>query len=218
MADGGSSARAITGKLTALQARFVDLYQPSLEVTDFLTRQIATIGHHADELPTVFQHGDPGPWNIMVTPDDEIAFLDWESADPAGIPLWDLFYFLRSRAVSIGRNQGIADRLECFRQQFLDASPFAELVVESIVHYTQIINLPAELIRPIFYTCWMHRALKEATRLTPSQMRGGHYFSLLQMCIQWEDSWTLTQLFEPGPAGPLANLVQKQALAWSGER
>jgi hypothetical protein len=43
--------------------------------------------------------------------------------------------------------------------------------------------LAPELIEPLFYTCWMHRGLKEATRLTPNTLACGHYFNVLRASI-----------------------------------
>jgi len=208
----GSTAQSISEAMITLLDHFVDLYRPSSETVAFLTGQVDTIVRNADRLPTVFQHGDPGPWNILVTPDERIAFLDWESADPAGMPLWDLFYLLRSLAVGIGRQQGISDRLAAFQRQFLDASPFAQLVVESINDYRRQIKLPAALTAPLFYSCWIHRSLKEATRLAPSQLSHGQFIKLLQWCIEHQDSWTLGHLFEPQPAEASVASGQKQAL------
>ena len=207
----GSQPQSVSETMALLLAQFIDIYRPTPEIVAFLAGQVDVLARHAERLPAVFQHGDPGPWNILVTPDARIAFLDWESAEPAGMPLWDLFYLLRSLAVSIGRQKGIPDRLESFQRQFLEASPFAQLVVESISHCRRQIGLPTSLTVPLFYSCWMHRALKEATRLAPSQLSDGHFIRLLQWCIEQQDSWTLGQLSEPQPAEASAPSNQIQA-------
>jgi hypothetical protein len=51
------------------------------------------------------------------------------------------------------------------------------------------------LVEPLFHTCWMHRALKEATRLTSSRLERGHYVSLLRLCIDQREAPTLRRLF-----------------------
>ena len=48
----------------------------------------------------VFQHGDPGVWNLLITPDGRPAFLDWEAAEHHGMPVWDLFYAARSVGIA----------------------------------------------------------------------------------------------------------------------
>jgi len=56
--------------------------------------------HHIrgeDEIPLVFIHGDFAPWNIKQVSANELAIIDWEDAEPEGLPLWDLchFYFIQ---------------------------------------------------------------------------------------------------------------------------
>ena len=71
-----------------------------------------------------------------------------------------------------------------FAGQFLSASPFQRLLIEATEHYRARVGVPAELVEPLFYTCWMHRALKESTRLTAGNLERGHYFSVLSACIE----------------------------------
>jgi glycosyltransferase involved in cell wall biosynthesis len=50
------------------------------------------------ELPSVPEHRDCSPWNVVLTPGGEPALLDWESAEPEGLPGMDLVYFLANCA------------------------------------------------------------------------------------------------------------------------
>jgi hypothetical protein len=69
------------------------------------------------------------------------------------------------------------------------------LVVDSVKRYCTEIGLTESLVEPLFYTCWMHRALKESTRLPAKKLRDGHYFNLLRLCMQRRESPTLQRLF-----------------------
>ena len=91
--DNGSILAAAS---EALLDRFDELYRPARDTSRFLTEQVAALAAAGDGMCLVFQHGDPGPWNLLVTPEGQPAFLDWEAADAEGMPLWDLFHFLRS--------------------------------------------------------------------------------------------------------------------------
>lgn len=192
---GMATVGQVAGVLDTLFERFMQIYQLSPAHYDFLAGQIAAIRYNKIAFPLVFQHGDPGTWNAMVTHEGCVSFLDWEAAEPAGLPLWDLFYFLRSHAMGIARANGIRDRLAGFRQLFLDESPFSRLVVESTERYCQEINLSKELVEPLFYTCWMHRSLKESTRLTRPELESGHYVSLLRLCIEQRHASLFDRLF-----------------------
>lgn len=181
--------------LRKLFERFVEIYQFTLEQRTYLVEQIATIACSQEAFPLVFQHGDPGTWNVMVTKSGQVAFLDWEAAEPQGMPLWDLFYFLRSYCVGAARARGTRDRLEGFTQHFLAESPFSQLVIEATGRYCERTALPGPLVEPLFYTCWMHRALKEANRLTPASLESGNYVNLLRLCIEQRNAPTLGRLF-----------------------
>jgi hypothetical protein len=181
--------------LGVLLQRFNEIYRISTKHRSFLLEQISRIAGSCDAFPLVFQHGDPGTWNAVVTPTGCIAFLDWEAAEPEGIPLWDLFYFLRSYMMGVARSKGIRDRIRAISQLFLTESPFSRSFVESTKSYCHQIELSEGLIEPLFYTCWMHRALKESTRLMPEKIDSGHYVNLLRLFIERRDTLMLNQLF-----------------------
>jgi hypothetical protein len=187
-------AQAAEG-LDQLYRRFIEIYAVPDEQRAFLSAQLATIRQFEGGFPLVFQHGDPGTWNVMVTPSGRIAFLDWEAAEPAGMPLWDLFYLMRAYGVLASRRLGIRDMTEGFAEQYLHDTPISAMLVESTRRACDRIGLVSSLVAPLFYTCWMHRSLKEATRLERSNLERGHYISLLRMCINRRDTPALQRLF-----------------------
>lgn len=186
---------AAAGVLETLFARFQAIYALPAAERDFLAGQIARLGEAAGDFPLVFQHGDPGPWNMLVTPDGRVALLDWESAEPRGVPLWDLFYFLRSYAVNAARAEGFADRETGLARYLFAESALGHLVVEVTRAYCAQVQVPTQLIEPLYYTCWMHRALKQSTLLDPARLAQGPYVRLLMRSIAERDAPTLRALF-----------------------
>ena len=179
-----ASPLEVAEALGTLFERFTQIYTLTSEQHDFMAGQIAAIGRSRGRFPLVFQHGDPGTWNIWVTPSERVAFLDWEAAEPQGMPLWDLFYFVRTYGAWAMRAGSSGDTMKGFADQFLSASPFQRLLIEATERYRAQVGVPPELVEPLFYTCWMHRALKESTRLTAGTLERGHYFSVLSACIE----------------------------------
>ena len=57
-----------------------------------LNRALASLGLDI-AVPTILVHGDFMPWNIRITPESGCVLVDWESADFAGLPGYDLFHF-----------------------------------------------------------------------------------------------------------------------------
>lgn len=175
--------KQIAAALKQLLDTFVDIYCPSEDVQAFLDAQVSKIARFDGDIPLVFQHGDPGTWNLFVTGRGRVAFLDWEAAEIQGMPLWDLFYFLRSYSTWVGKSNGGRNALRAIQEGILGDGPLAGLMLDASFRYCREVDLPIELVEPFFYTCWMHRALKQATSLTPDRLAGGHYYNLLRLTI-----------------------------------
>jgi hypothetical protein len=180
--------------LRVLLDRFAGLYRPSVAEHDLLAEQIDAIAASRRPFPLVFQHGDPGVWNLLITPDGRPAFLDWEAAEQHGMPLWDLFYAARSVGIGVARATGTRRSLDAFAEQYLADGPLSRALADDVGRHCAQIDLDPALIRPLFYTCWMHRALKEAARLEPHRLANGRYARLLRLCLQRRDAPGLTRL------------------------
>jgi SAM-dependent methyltransferase len=190
-----ATSAQVADSLETLFSRFEAIYDLTPQQRDFLSCQIATLRTNPAAFPLVFQHGDPGPWNMLVTPAGRVALLDWESAETQGMPLWDLFYFLRSYAIGLAQVNGTHDRQQAFAQHFLATSPLSTPVIDAVQDYSTRVGLPKAFVEPLFYTCWMHRALKQSTLLEPSKLQRGYYVSVLRLCIEQRDTPTLNRLF-----------------------
>lgn len=180
-------------------ARFMALYELSPAQRRYLAAQGDVLEDHAEELPLVFLHGDPGTWNLLVNDDGEPLFLDWEAADPDGMPLWDLCYFVRSFAISVARMAGTGTSPHGFGRQFLREQPLNRLLVDAVQRQCRDLGLARELVEPLFLTCWVDRALKEAGRFPPARRDNGHYVNLVRLCVDRADAPGLRRLY--GRAG-----------------
>lgn len=197
----GATARRPAGAeeaavaLGTLRDRFLELYTVDPGLRTFLADQIDNVAACASEFPLVFQHGDPGCWNLVVTHSGRLGFLDWEAAEPNGMPLWDLFYFLRSYGVAVSRAAGTHDPTESFVRHYLEESDLGVILVDAVRLVCERTRLDPGLVEPLFYTCWMHRALKETTRLRPNRLESGTYVRLLRLCAARRDAPGLRRLF-----------------------
>jgi Phosphotransferase enzyme family len=195
-----SDTRGALSELGALCAQFARTYRLEPKEEDLLGACVAALARSGDGFPLVFQHGDPGPWNVLVTPAGRPAFLDWEAAEPHGMPLWDLFHFLRSYGLLVSRAAGTREPLQSFTEHFLQRSAVNRLLVDATGRFCTQTGLGAELVEPLFYTCWMHRGLKEAATLPPDQLDTGRYVGILRLAIARRDSPGLRALFSTEPA------------------
>lgn len=189
-----ASAHEAALALNTLFERFRAIYALAQHEHDFLAAQIAMIAQSPQAFPLVFQHGDPGTWNMLVSPEGKIIVIDWEAGEPQGLPLWDLLYFMRSFGNWCARQEGVRDTLKAFTKNFIEPSEVGGLLIATVEQYCARIGLERRLVGPLFYTCWMHRALKEATRLSTKELSDGHYFKLLKLAIAQSEAPALREL------------------------
>lgn len=191
-------AEEVATALRVLLARYVRIYGASDDEADQLEAKIRSLHRIDRSIPSVLQHGDPGIWNLVARPDGRTGFLDWEAAELAGLPLLDLLYFFRSYAIATSRRAGSRDRLEAASRHLLDGSPLADRLVETVDDYRRRIDLPGATIEPLLYGCWIHRSLKEATRLAPEGLQGGQFVRLIRRMLERPDAPVLARLRELG--------------------
>jgi hypothetical protein len=157
--EGGALAEA----LGDLLKRFTGLHHPDEATLRVLHDGIERIAA-APSVPLVLQHGDPGAWNLLRRTDGGIALLDWENAEPAGLPVADLAFLLRSAGVIAARRAGIHDRIGAGSHAFLAPDRVA-IAADLMTRLVERIGLDGDLVEPLFYHGWMLQALREATRL-----------------------------------------------------
>lgn len=187
---------ALAAALGQLLARLGEIYPLTESERSFLADQVRLVGKETEPVPLVFQHGDPGVWNALFTRAGRVAFLDWEAGEPEGLPLWDLLYFLRSYGMQASRSRGRRGWLEKSARHFRTNSAMHALFADSVRRGAAGAKLPARLIEPLFFTCWMHRALKEATRLRGRALAQGRYFGLLRLLVERREERGLRRLLE----------------------
>lgn len=100
------------------------------------------------------------------------------------MPLWDLFYFFRSYAVWAARRSGSRGTIEPVANALLGPSALQRVMIDAVDRSCERIGLDPALTWPLFVTCWMHRAVKESTRLAPQRLAAGSYVRLLRRCLQ----------------------------------
>jgi hypothetical protein len=93
-----------------------------------------------DGVPSVLEHADIWPDNVVVGR-DSFGLLDWEAADAAGMPLWDLFYFLTGALAFVDGTRSEDEQEEHFVQLHrgeLPSSPFLFEWTRRVAAATQV--------------------------------------------------------------------------------
>jgi len=194
-ADTSVAASAdVSRALKRLFEQFTAIYEFEPKYASFLSGQIDAVSKSEAAFPVLFVHGDAGSWNVVADHEQHAVFLDWEAAEPRGMPLWDLFYFFRSFGNWVSRQrEGELDTLKNFDKNFFQRGDLNDLLVHATHHYCELVGLERSLVAPMFYTCWMHRALRQAT--WADSLNEAHFINALRMSIDNRDSPGLRALF-----------------------
>ena len=112
----------------------------------------------------VVQHGDLGLWNI-VGHATGFTVIDWESARPAGLPLWDVAYFLADALGFLARPGADDERkleaMIALLRGELDTSP---VLFELLAAAASKARVPAESVGAVVTLGWLHHGLSAAAR------------------------------------------------------
>ena len=165
--------------------RLVDRYDEVF--TSTAARRSQLIEHverlQGRDVPGVFLHGDPGNWNLLARVDGAIGVLDWENARPLGPPVWDVALFLKTYGTFVAQAAGRRYTTNAFVSQFRPASPMRALIDSALRTYADLLVLEDDLVESLMLLCWVHQALKEASRLKPEAVSMSHYHDVVNRCL-----------------------------------
>jgi len=154
------------------------------------------------DFPLVFEHGDFSSPNILLGPRGDIGVVDWELAEPRGLPAVDLFFFLTYLVFAQNQTETPEDCVGAFHEAFFRPQGWAR---EYIARYSEIIRLPAAALKPLFIACWSRYVgglvarlndLGAGPRSEPGQetatwLRDNRYFHLWRHAVQYADELRL---------------------------
>jgi aminoglycoside phosphotransferase len=118
---------------------------------------------HGASLPPVLEHGDLSHPNLVVRGDGGLAVLDWELAEPRGLPLADLAFFVAYVASSRRRARDAAQHADALRAALAPAG-FAWPVLH---RYGEALGLERPQLEPLVLAAFARSAARLAERLDP---------------------------------------------------
>lgn len=173
--------------------RYLDVFSPAAHHRSRLAGEVERLrGRGA---PAVFVHGDPGNWNLMARADGSIGVLDWENARRGGPPGWDLLLFLKTYGTFVAEAAGRRYTTATFAEQFRAGSDLRPMIDRSLLGYAERVGVDVDVLEVLTLLCWVHQALKDASRLTPDTVASSHYRQIVDACL---DDPRLVALSAPG--------------------
>ncbi|MBX3011393.1 MAG: aminoglycoside phosphotransferase family protein [Caldilineaceae bacterium] len=113
-------------------------------------------------MPLVFEHGDLSYPNLMLLPNGDPGVLDWELADPAGLPACDLFLFLTYAAFATQNARATGQYETAFATAFFTPNGWTQPYLRC---YAERLQLPSETLTALFVLTWLRYIVSQLVRL-----------------------------------------------------
>jgi hypothetical protein len=118
-----------------------------------------------DNLPSAFEHRDCSPWNILVASGGELAVLDWESAEPDGLPGIDLTYFLTYLAFFMDGAMKNKRFIESYRSASDPATITGRVQLACQYRYFESTGIDPTNLHPLRLLTWLIHSRSEVRHL-----------------------------------------------------
>lgn len=107
------------------------------------------------ELPAAVEHRDCSPWNILMTPAGDPVLLDWESAEPSGLPGLDLVYFLANCAFVLDKALESGRARESYARLLDPNTSHGHVATAAIATYTDALSISSADFRRLRLLTWI---------------------------------------------------------------
>jgi len=173
----------VTEALLEIANRYRSVYGETGAPGDRLERRLRQLDALDAELPVVFMHGDATVYNVLVAPGPRIGLVDWENAEPEGMPLWDLFHFRHAHAVWTAERGGMRYTPARFISDFLGA-PGGVVDSPSLAAARHELGVPGEAMQPLMCAWLAWCAVREARQLDPARLENGFHHRVLATALR----------------------------------
>jgi glycosyltransferase involved in cell wall biosynthesis len=140
------------------------------------------------DLSLVCEHRDCSPWNVLLTPKGDPVLLDWESAEPEGLPGTDLVYFLANCAFVLDGALESGRTRETYAKLLDPTTSHGAVATKAIHSYTAALGISPEDFRRLRLLCWIvhsrsdygHLRLESPETPRPADLRRSTFFGLVE--------------------------------------
>ncbi|MEK7727847.1 MAG: aminoglycoside phosphotransferase family protein [candidate division KSB1 bacterium] len=173
---------------------FQNLLPPMAEELGWLEEILALAEPlRGQALPLVLSHEDLSHPNILFSAEGRAHVVDWELAEPNGLPGVDLFFFLTYIAFARRGAAKNPEYLAAFQEAFFGPQAWAK---DYVARYAEHVRLPAITLTPLFLLCWTRYLIGLVARLSDQRethagldhetlkwLRGNRYYALWRYAL-----------------------------------
>jgi len=153
------------------------------------------------ELAPAPEHRDCSPWNVVLTPGGDPALLDWESAEPEGLPGMDLVYFLANCAFVLDGAIESGRTRETYAKLLDPRTEYGRIARRARHEYMSALGIGGADFRRLRLLCWIvhsrsdyrHLQLESPGAPAPEQLLEAMFLGLVA-----EELWRYPQVVGEG--------------------
>jgi hypothetical protein len=112
------------------------------------------------DLPLVFEHRECAPGHVWLTDADGIGVLDWEAAEPRGLPLCDLVFFLARAAFDLEGSHEPSQALDTYSRLLDPSSALGRVAARCTEEYSRLLQIPRGTVPRLRLLCWIFHAVE----------------------------------------------------------
>jgi glycosyltransferase involved in cell wall biosynthesis len=181
-AGGSRRSRMVDEAVDAFAAQFGSV--AGEEIVAAAREKLAGLG----ELPAAPEHRDCSPWNVVIAPAGDPVLLDWESAEPDGLPALDLFYFLANCAFVLDGALERGRTRESYARLLDSTTDHGRIYQRAVAEYATALEIAPEDLARLRLLCWIvhsrsdyrHLQLETGGTPRPQDLRGGMFLGLVE--------------------------------------
>jgi hypothetical protein len=137
------------------------------------------------ELPSTFEQRDCSPWNVLLS-GERVSVADWESAEPQGLPVLDLVYFLTHAALHVSGALDRGPAAPCYLETLDPHTALGAVVARCETLYCDRVGIDPVLVPSLRLLCWTIHTRSEHARFEldaagpppPQLLQVGRFFEL----------------------------------------
>ncbi|MEK6276814.1 MAG: phosphotransferase [Actinomycetota bacterium] len=175
-------SRLVEGPLGEFERSFGSVLDPG--TAERARRLIEGLG----DLPQTPEHRDCSPWNVLLTGTGAPALLDWESAEPCGLPALDLTYFLANAAFVLDGALEAGRTRETYARLLDPTTPYGRVAAACLDEYSGRLGLDQDALPRLRLLCWIvhcrseyrHAEMEIAATPDTQALRGGVFLGLVE--------------------------------------
>jgi len=148
----------------------------------------AGLARELPAMPAVLQHNDIGCWNVHVH-DGEFTVIDWESTRTAGLPLWDLLYFLTDALAEQAASSENLQKHRAVPRLLRGELEESRTLFDRVARAAERLDVPAAAVGPIATLGWLEHARSPDARAEIASLHdaesGAERFPLEEVASYW---------------------------------